>query len=814
MNMNKFICIHGHFYQPPRENPWLEDIELQDSAYPFHDWNERISEECYKANAASRILDKEGNIVSIVNNYTQISYNFGPTLLSWMQKHQPEIYQSILEADKESQERFNGHGSAIAQPYNHMIMPLANQQDKYTQVYWGIKDFKERFGRDPEGMWLPETAVNYDTLEILADLGIKYTILAPHQAARIRKKGKNTTWQEIKDANIDYRKVYLCPLPSGKLIHIFFYNGALAHEVSFGDLLRNGEKFANRLVDSFSKDENPELVHIATDGETFGHHHRFGEMALSYCLYHIEENKLARITNYGEYLELHPPNDEVQIVENTSWSCVHGIERWRNDCGCHTGSSYNTSMVLGWNQQWRKPLREAMDWLRDQVIKLFEKGASVYLKDVWQARNEYITTILDRNPERIKNFLNQSSSHSLSQEETIQAIKYLEMQRNAMLMYTSCGWFFDDISGIETTQIMRYAARCIQLARELDKTELESKYIKILEQAPSNVSRYKNGAEVYQLLVQPVIVDLLRVGAHYAISALFNGKQKTIYAYQILQDQIERRENGQLKMAIGRAVIKSEITLEEDNISFAVIHLGDHNVNGGVRSYQGEQYYQEMVQKINSSFDQANVADIIHLIDKHFGTNSYSLWHLFKDEQRKVIQMILKPNLERAESDFVQIYTDNQTMMNFLKQLNIPIPNALFFITEQALNKELKQVFSHKLIDLDKLEDLIQEVQCLGIRIDHTTLSFTINSWVNRALIEINKQPNDICRIQEIASVLEQLKEIDLQLHPWKAQNIYFQMKQEIMPTFQEKVNQEDEQARAWLEQFKKLGMMLNIGMS
>jgi len=812
--MNKFICIHGHFYQPPRENPWLEDIELQDSAYPFHDWNERISEECYKANAASRILDKEGNIVSIVSNYTWISFNFGPTLLSWMKKHQPEIYQSILEADKESRERFNGHGSAIAQPYNHMIMPLANERDKYTQAYWGIKDFRERFRRDPEGMWLPETAVNYTTLEILAELGIKYTILAPHQAARIRKIDKNTTWQEVKDSKFDYQKVYLCPLPSGKSIHIFFYNGTLAHEVSFGNLLRNGEKFANHLVESFSKDENPELVHIATDGETFGHHHRFGEMALSYCLYHIEKNKLARITNYGEFLELYPPNDEVQIRDNTSWSCIHGIERWRNDCGCHTGSSDNSGMVSGWNQQWRKPLREAMDWLRDQAIKLFEKGASVYLKDVWQARNEYITIILDRNPDRITNFLNQFSSHSLTQEETIRAIKYLEMQRNAMLMYTSCGWFFNDLSGIETTQIMCYAARCIQLAKELDEIDLESKYIKKLEQAPSNVPHYKNGTKVYQLLVQPVIVDLLRVGAHYAISALFDGKQKTIYAYQILGDQIERRENGQLKMAIGRAAIKSEVTLEEDNISFAVLHLGDHNVNGSIRNYMNEQVYQKMFEEISAAFDEANVADIIRLMDKHFGTNSYSLWHLFKDEQRKVIQMILKPNLERAESEFVQIYTDNQTIMNFLKQLNIPIPNTLFIITEQALNKELKQIFSRKSIDLEKLKDLIQELRYLDIRVDHTTLSFKINSWVNQALLELNKQPNDICLIQKIASVLEQLKEIDLQLHLWKAQNIYFQLKKEIMPSFQEKINRGDENASSWLEQFKRLGVILNIGLS
>jgi len=807
MEKNKYVCIHGHFYQPPRENPWLEDIELQDSAYPFHDWNERISDECYKTNAASRILDEEGDIVSIVNNYSQINFNFGPTLLSWMKKHQPKIYQSILDADKISHERFNGHGSAIAQIYNHLIMPLANDRDKYTQAYWGIKDFQERFGRVPEGMWLPETAVDYATLEILADLGIKYTILAPHQAARIRKMKKKASWQEVKNADIDFRQTYLCPLPSGKSIHIFFYNGPLAHEVSFGDLLSNGEKFANQLMGNFSEEEQKsELVHIATDGETFGHHHRFGDMALSYCLHHIEENKLAQITNYGEYLELYPPTHEVQIVENTSWSCVHGIERWRNDCGCNTG------MHANWNQQWRQPLREAMDWLRDQTINLFEKEASAYFKDIWQARNEYITVIFDRNPERIQNFLNQSASHFLNQDETIRAIKYLEMQRNAMLMYTSCGWFFDEISGIETTQVMQYAARCIQLAKQLSEIDLEPEYMKILEQAPSNIPRYKNGANIYQLMIRPSVIDLLRVGAHYAISALFDGKQKTIYAYQILQDQMQRRENGQLKIAIGQATIKSEVTLEEEKISFAVLHLGDHNVNGGVRSYMDEHAYQEMDQKISTAFDQANVADIIRLMDKHFGTNSYSLWYLFKDEQRNVIQKILQPNLEQTERTIAQIYTENCTIMNFLKQLNIPIPQSLFVITEQAINQEAKRFFSQELINLDKLKDLIQEIQHWPITIDHTTLAFEIRGWVNQALEKLSKQPDDISRIQEIASVLNQLKEIDIHLNLWKAQNIYFQIKQEVIPSYKKKADQGDKNAESWLEQFKKLGVILSIG--
>jgi len=809
MENNKFICIHGHFYQPPRENPWLEDIELQDSAYPFHDWNERISEECYKTNTASRILDEEGNIIQIVNNYSKINFNFGPTLLSWMKKHQPEIYKSILDADKTSQKNFNSHGSAIAQIYNHLIMPLANESDKYTQVYWGIRDFQERFGRNPEGMWLPETAVDYATLETLAKLGIKYTILAPHQAASIRKIEKESLWQEITDGNIDFRQAYLCPLPSGKSINIFFYNGILAHEVSFGELLRNGEKFANQLLENFSKDsQKPELVHIATDGETFGHHHRFGDMALSYCLHYIEENKLAKITNYGEFLELHPPTYEVKIVDNTSWSCVHGIERWRNDCGCNTGIN------PGWHQKWRKPLREAMDWLRDQSVYIFEKEGSKYFEDIWQARNEYIDIILNRNTENINSFLDKYSNHSLNQKEVTIAIKLLEMQRNAMLMYTSCGWFFDEISGIETTQVMQYAARCIQLAKELHNTDLESEYIRKLEKAPSNIPQYKNGVKIYQSMVKPAIIDLLRVGAHYAISALFDGKQKIIYAYQIIQDEMKKWKNGQLKIAIGQATIKSQVTLEENKISFAVLHLGDHNVNGGIRSYVDKKSYQNMFEEISAVFNQANIADIIRLLDKYFGTNSYSLWYLFKDEQRKVIEKILQPNLKQTQESISQIYTDNCTIMNFLHQLNIPIPRSLFVITEQAINQELQKLFSQGSIDLGKLEALVQEVEHWSIKIDQRTLSFNISSWINNAMGKLSKQPNNFELIREITSILIQLKNLNIQLHLWKGQNLYFQIKQDIIPVYQERVKREEEHDRSWLEEFKKLGKLLSIGVS
>ncbi len=806
---NKYLCIHGHFYQPPRENPWLEDIELQDSAYPFHDWNEKISAECYQTNAASRILNKKGDIIKIVNNYNQISFNFGPTLLTWMKTHQPEIYQLILEADKSSQKRFNGHGSAIAQPYNHIIMPLADSRDKYTQIFWGIRDFQKHFHRYPEGMWLPETAVDYETLEIMAELGIKFTILAPHQAARIREMGKGNIWQEVKEGNIDSRLPYSCPLPSGKTINIFFYNGPLAHAISFGDLLRNGENFAQQLIASFSQDNRrPELVHIATDGETFGHHHRFGDMALSYCLYYIEENNLARIINYGEFLELNSPTYEVQIVENTSWSCSHGVERWQNNCGCKAGRHPD------WQQNWRKPLREAMDWLRDQSKEIFEKGASLYLKDVWQARNEYIEVILDRHPEGIQNFLGKFASYSLKREEMIRAIKYLEMQRNAMLMYTSCGWFFDDISRIETIQIMRYAARCIQLINELESINLEDEYIKKLASAPSNVHRYKNGANIYQLLVKPVIIDLLRVGAHYAISALFNGKQKSIYAYQILEDEIQQHENGQLKIALGYATIRSEITLEQDKISFAVLYLGDHNVNGGVKVYQNKESYQEMVQEISSSFKEANIVDVIRLMDKHFGTNSYSLWYLFKDEQRKIINKILEPTLARVENNFAQIYIDNQTIINFLRQLNIPIPKVLSLITEQVLNQELKQIFSQKSIDLERLNNILEEIEQWSITIDQPNFQFNVVEWINQAMKKLRKNPTDSKSMLEISQLLKKMQDFEISLPLWTAQNIYFELKQEFWPSFQQQIAQKDKNSSTWWEHFKELGVLLKIDIS
>ena len=498
----KYICIHGHFYQPPRENPWLEIVAFEESAQPYHDWNARITAECYAPNSVARIMDSQWRIIGTVNNYSKISFNFGPTLLSWLSDHEPKLYESILGADKESAKNFSGHGSAIAQVYNHMIMPLANKRDKETQVIWGIKDFQKRFGRDPEGMWLPETAVNIETLETIAENKIKFTILAPHQALKIRKIGEKD-WTDVTGEKIDPRRGYVCKLPSGKTINLFFFDKLIATGTAFGDLLSSGEVFAKKLMEGFKGSENMAnpLVNLATDGETYGHHHPHGDMTLAYCLYILENEKLAKLTNYAEFLESHPAEFEVEIQENTSWSCSHGIERWKSDCGDNTGKP-------GWKQLWRKPLREAMDWLRDQIAPKFEAEAAKYLKDPWSARNSYIGVVLDRSRENVERFFAENRSKELNEDEKRRVLKLLELERQAMLMYTSCGWFFDEISGIETVQVMMYAARAIQLAKEVLGLELENGYTKILENAPSNIPQFENGAKTYNILVKPAVTDL------------------------------------------------------------------------------------------------------------------------------------------------------------------------------------------------------------------------------------------------------------------------------------------------------------------
>ena len=876
---NKFVCIHGHFYQPPRENPWLNEVEMQDSAYPFHDWNARITAECYARNSASRILDHDGDIVEIVNNYSRISFNFGPTLLSWMQRMSPDVYEAILEADRESLSRFSGHGSALAQVFNHMIMPLANKKDKITQVIWGIRDFYSRFQRAPEGMWLGETAVDTETLEVLADHGIKFTILSPYQANRfrslkeleqyearkkeqeaealkrqqeeqkkIREKEESMSakdkiarsiidpkpeleneeennivetvtepapptaepdfWHDATNAKIDPRNSYLCRLPSGKSIALFFYDGPISQGIAFEGMLNNGSVFAQRLLEQVNQtDDVPRMVNIATDGESYGHHHRFGEMALSVCLHEIENRPEAQLSIYGEFLEKYPPQYEVEITENTSWSCYHGVERWRSNCGCNTGGR------PGWNQEWRGPLRDSFDWLRDQVEPEYEKLMQEYVEDPWHIRNEYIDLILDRSIDNANAFIAKNAKRRLDDSEKTKLLKLLEIQYHAMLMYTSCGWFFDEVTGIETMQDIFYASRCIQLAEDVLQKDFEKQYLELLKKVPSNLPEHGNAANAYQKFVIPSKVDLMRVGAHYAVSSVFLDypEEMELYSYTVKSISYKRSEAGKQRLSIGKALLRSNVTLEENILTFAILYLGDHHLFGGIRKFTNESIFQETNDEMEQAFNKSNVHEIIVMMDKHFGTHNYSFWHLFKDDQKKVLDQVLENTTTMVEGLFRQMYENNYPIMQAVKELSMPLPNALKVPVDFIVNSKVRRILEKEEIDLDELQRVAEEINRLDVELDTLFLNYLATQRVTQMMEQFFETPDNIKLMESIVISLEIFKSTPLTLDLWRVENLAFLMKKIYFEGFSYRSKRGDLLSKSWVDLFKKLYLNLNM---
>jgi alpha-amylase/alpha-mannosidase (GH57 family) len=806
--MERYICVHGHFYQPPRENPWLETIELQDSAYPFHDWNERITAECYAPNALSRILDSEGNIVRIQNNYSNISFDIGPTLLSWLEAKVPETYRAILEADRVSQSTFSGHGSAIAQAYNHMIMPLASSRQKFTQVHWAVKDFEHRFRRAPEGMWLPETAVDLESLEVMASLGIRFTILAPYQARRFRKIGSRA-WEDATGGRVDPTTAYDLVLPSGATIVVFFYDGPVSHGVAFEGLLRNGDTFARRLLGVFSDSRPwPQLVNVATDGETYGHHHRYGDMALAYALQSIlDANSSVRLTNYGEYLERHPPKHEVEIRENTSWSCAHGVERWRSDCGCKTGAPSD------WHQKWRAPLREALDWLDGTVWPRYTEESERYLKDSWVALNDYIEVILERSPARVRKFFERHAARPLNRDERTRVLKLMELQRHAMLMYTSCGWFFSDISGQETVQVLQYAGRAIQLSKDALGMELESEFVEMLEKAPSNVVEYRNGKRIYEQFVMPAVVDLQKVGAHFALSSLFEdyGRQTDIFCYQVNCADYRTYRAGKSRLAIGRARVTSKITLRKAELCFAALHFTDHNAWGGVQPYLNEETYDTMAEQISEAFNRADFAQVIRLMDRTFKEHSYSLKSLFKDEQRKIAIQILKTTLQEAEAAYREIYEPNLPLMRFVEDLGVPLPRAFDLAAQFVLDTDLHRAFEADELDLQKIALLLRQARQRRVTLDAAGLGFAVRRAMQRLGADFKSVPTETSRIKMLEAFVDLVKSLPFPVALWDLQNVYYELMHSLLPEMRERAETGDKAAREWFDQFTSLGKKLSV---
>jgi alpha-amylase/alpha-mannosidase (GH57 family) len=684
-----YVTVHGHFYQPPRENPYLDAIERQPSASPFHDWNERIHHECYRPNAFARVLNDRGELIEVINNFEYLSFNIGPTLMSWLEQYDIETYQRILEADRNSSDRLQGHGNAIAQVYNHIIMPLANERDKRTQIRWGIADFRSRFGRDPEGMWLAEAAVDYATVAALVAEGIRFIVLAPSQAQRCRPfataDNPNPEWLEVGGSQIDPTRPYRCFLPDGDPYHdfldIFFYDGPISRDMGFNEVLESSQHFAGRVGQAVRGDQRPaQLISMATDGETFGHHKPGREKAIAYAMTHEFPNRGWTVTNYAHYLSISPPTWEVELKPVTAWSCSHGVDRWQEDCGCGGGGT--------WHQKWRRPLRDSLNWLRDRLVVLYEEASQSLLMDPWEARDAYIHVIRNRACDNVDAFFEHHQTHSLTDAERVDALRLLEMQRHALLMYTSCGWFFDELSRPEGVQILRYAARAIELAAEVTGVRLEAEFMQRLEAAPSNVDFFRNGASIYRHLVIPSQIDLKQVAAHYAISSLFTtyDREQRVYCYRAEQMDYQMQRIGALTLAVGRIGLTSEITTERADLIFAVLHLGGWDFHCCIQPFSGRLTYSQLKDEVFEALKQASAAQVILAMSRIFGEQSYSLQNLFAEERHRIMRLLSQETLTRLDQLYTQVYRDNYGVLMAFHRDELEVPIELQVSAEVAIS--------------------------------------------------------------------------------------------------------------------------------
>lgn len=781
------ICLHGHFYQPPRENPWIESIEQQDSAAPFHDWNERIHYECYLPNSRARALDAKGKIADIVNNFERSSFNFGPTLLSWIEAKHPDTYQSILLADRLSCEAHRGHGNAIAQVFNHMIMPLANLRDKKTQVRWGIEDFRYRFGRYPESIWLPETACNEETLETLVAEKVKYIILSPYQVRAVRPL-EGGEWKDVSNGHIDPKQPYRYFLKNNPALYIdiFFYDGPISKAVGFDNLLFDAKLFMQRLESAIQDWDRPQLIHIATDGETYGHHKAYGDRVLAYLTYIEIPRRGYRLVNYAEFLEENPPRYEVRLIEGdnnegTSWSCAHGVMRWKDHCGCRGDGPSS------WTQHWRKPLRWALDWLRDELAQIYEKEGSKLLKDVWAARDDYIHVVLNRNETTIREFLARQAARELSKQEITACLKLLEMQRCLMLMYTSCGWFFTELSGIETVQILQYAARGLQLAYEVSGVSYEKDFLEHLALAKSNMEFFRDGQGVYEKLVRPAMASLHHAVSYYAIGSIFENfyapdpETDIVKIFNFDLHVLHQRKEffGTVTMNFGRVKVVSQTMLEEQNLIFVVIQIGFYDFRCSVKPYVTEDEFDKLEKELFQALYQLPILDLSKKIDSHFGETYYALKDLRLGDRAKIISILTHETIAKVSNFYENIYEENLRMNEIYRSINVPIPVEFRYAAEHTLSKRMmdavrewgdKGFLSKRTPPIYRIVD---SARALDVQIRKEPISQYLSGELSKGIKEfISKLDPEV--LQRLLAIVRLAKKIEVFLDKREAQDDLF----------------------------------------
>jgi hypothetical protein len=813
----KWVCIHGHFYQPPRENPWLEAIEPQPSAHPYRDWNERITAECYRPNVAARVIDSDGQIIKIVDNYQRMSFNVGPTLMSWLEAKAPDVHQALVQADRDSVKRFSGHGSAMAQAYNHMIMPLASARDRVTQVRWGIADFKRRFGRAPEGMWLPECAVDTATLEALADGGIAFTVLAPRQARAWRPPGE--AWRTTA---VDPGRAYKYKLPSGKTIDLFFYDGHTAQAVAFERLLSDGHHIIKRMIHRGAVEGGgPTLCHIATDGETYGHHHRYGDMALAWALSQVEGGwQGTRLTNYAEFRAAVPATWEVQIHESSSWSCVHGVSRWREDCGCNGGGR------PGWNQKWRRPLREALDWLRERVYQVIESVGGELFRDPWAARDAYVDVLVApaapresgplhlREDDVREHFFVQHAKQSLTPEDRVRALSVMEMARHAMLMYTSCGWFFDDLSGIETVQCMQYAMRAAELVQVVSGQSVEAELVDRLAVARSNLPDEGDGRRVWQQRVRPARIDPEKVCAHVAVHALVESdpsRNVAVDGYRVeFLERVERR-SGRARMIAGIVRVQSQLTEAEASLCFAGLHLGEQHVTGGVRPPPDATEWHEIIKELRDSLETGDVFAAQRAIDRHFPGAQLSLGALLPGSRERVLAGVLGEAIGQAQDELDGAYDQHAPLIRWLVAHELPVPEVLHTVAEAALRRRVLKNLASDDASFAALRQQMAEAAEVKVSLDTPEIALAASEGLRRLIDRVaahgDLDPTSLETVARAAEVAARMKSsVDL----WFAQNATWRLL-ERMPELRSRAKQGDVRSAQAATELERLARTLRL---
>jgi alpha-amylase/alpha-mannosidase (GH57 family) len=770
---DKYLCIHGHFYQPPRENPWLEAVEYQASASPYHDWNERITRECYGPNTRARLHDENGHILKLTNNYAYMSFDFGPTLLSWLEKAHPWIYGQIITADRLSRERFQGHGNALAQVYNHIIMPLATRRDKLTQIRWGLADFKHRFGREAEGMWLAETAVNTETLELMTQEGVKFTVLSPTQAQSVRPlKGpaKDKAWQDVTGGGINPTRPYRVRLGNRgeRFIDVFFYDGPVSRAVAYEKLLGSGEDFLARIEQAFgTHKDGPQLVSLATDGESYGHHFKFGDLALSWLFNHVEQSEQMNLTNYGLFLESFPPEYEVRIIENSSWSCAHGVKRWCADCGC------SVCQEPGWNQAWRAPLREGLDWLAGKLAGIFEERAGLYFKDPRKAKDEYINVFLSPLAGKREIFLKDFAVRPLEHEEQVEAFQLMESQRMALYMFTSCGWFFDDISGLEPVQILKYAARAMELVEPWAGKELEAGLIKFLSGATSNDPDYRDGKYVYETRVRPSRIDPSLAAAHHAFTGLIQGTpgEKGLFSEMVRPLTEQRLTKAAIRAISGEAqVVEIGTGREHKRIYLAMCGKG-----GKMSCLVGERADKILPVLTMDNLDKAEETFSLHVA----GVKRYGLKDLIPDVRKSIMEG-LAVDVDITTGDYVRKY--NGFLEEFLslpvnnKESGLEIPKNIMSI---LLTDEMERFFASnqekRTTEMTRLHDLAAQAGSLKLILNEHRIRHMAQDYLRRQMNRLALDPDRIS-MENIISFLNLADELNLKPDLWKSQNMFYDL--------------------------------------